>query len=92
MQEAAVKTGNAITNISGQRAFTLFDTYGFPIEMTIEIAREHGMTVDREGFEQKFTAHQELSRTASAGMFKGGLADQSDQTTALHSACHLMLA
>jgi alanyl-tRNA synthetase len=92
MQEAAIKTGNTITNISGQRAFTLFDTYGFPIEMTVEIAREHGMTVDREGFDQKFTAHQELSRTASAGMFKGGLADQSDQTTALHSACHLMLA
>ncbi len=92
MTEASEKTGQKITNISGQRAFTLFDTFGFPFEMTEEMAREIGFTVDREGFEQKFKSHQDLSRTASAGMFKGGLADQSDQTTALHSACHLMLA
>jgi alanyl-tRNA synthetase len=78
--------------ISGAQAFTLFDTYGFPVEMTIEIAKEKGFTVDSEGFKEKFKAHQELSRTASAGMFKGGLADQSEKTTALHSACHLMLA
>lgn len=60
--------------------------------MTAEMAKEQGFTVDKTGFEQKFAAHQELSRTASAGMFKGGLADQSEKTTALHSACHLMLA
>lgn len=92
MKEAEVKTGQSITRLSGQKAFTLFDTYGFPVEMTEEIAKEYGLTVDRAGFEEKFKAHQELSRTASAGMFKGGLADQSEKTTALHSACHLMLA
>lgn len=92
MKEAEIKTGQSITKISGQKAFTLFDTYGFPVEMTEEIAKEYGMTVDRAGFDEKFKAHQELSRTASVGMFKGGLADQSDKTTALHSACHLMLA
>ena len=92
MREAAIKTGQTINTISGQRAFTLFDTYGFPIEMTIEIAKEAGFSVDRDGFDQKFAAHQELSRTASVGMFKGGLADQSEMTTALHSTCHLMLA
>ena len=92
MQDAQEKTGKTITNISGQRAFTLFDTYGFPFEMTLEMAKERGFTVDRKEFEEKFQAHQALSRTASAGMFKGGLADQSEMTTALHSACHLMLA
>lgn len=60
--------------------------------MTEELAKERGMTVDRQGFEGKFRAHQELSRTASAGMFKGGLADGGEDTTALHSATHIMLA
>ena len=50
------------------------------------------MTVDRRGFEEKFRAHQELSRAASAGMFKGGLADGGEETTSLHSATHIMLA
>lgn len=60
--------------------------------MTEELAKERGMVVDRQGFEEKFRAHQELSRTASAGMFKGGLADGGEETTALHSATHIMLA
>lgn len=60
--------------------------------MTVELARERGLTVDTEGFKIAFEKHQELSRTASEGKFKGGLADQSGETTALHSATHLMLA
>ena len=86
------KTGNRPTQIAGTRAFTLFDTYGFPLEMTIELAKEKNLTVDVEGFNKAFQAHQEKSRTAAAGKFKGGLGDNSAETVALHSACHLMLA
>lgn len=86
------KTGNRPTQIAGTRAFTLFDTYGFPLEMTIELAKEKNLTVDIEGFNKAFEAHQEKSRTAAAGKFKGGLGDNSKETIALHSTCHLMLA
>lgn len=86
------KTGNRPTQIAGTRAFTLFDTYGFPLEMTIELAKERSLTVDIEGFNKAFEAHQEKSRTAAAGKFKGGLADDSQATIELHSTCHLMLA
>lgn len=78
--------------INGKSAFRLFDTFGFPIEITIEMAKERGFTVDKEGFDDAFKAHQELARTTSAGAFKGGLADDSIQTTRLHTACHLLLA
>ena len=77
--------------ISGKDAFNLFQTYGFPIEMTVEMAQEKGLSVDTDGFQQRLIKHQELSRTASAGMFKGGLADNSIQTTRLHTTAHLML-
>lgn len=86
------KTGQKVTVIAGNKAFTLFDTYGFPVEMTVELAKERGLTVDVEGFHAAFVKHQELSRTAAEGKFKGGLGDQSGETVALHSACHLMLA
>lgn len=86
------RTGQQITQIAGGKAFTLFDTYGFPLEMTIELAREQWLTVDVEGFNKAFAEHQEKSRTAAAGKFAGWLADHSGETTALHSACHLMLA
>lgn len=86
------KSGQKITQIAGNKAFTLFDTYGFPVEMTVELAKERGLTVDVEGFREAFAKHQELSRTAAEGKFKGGLGDQSGETVALHSACHLMLA
>lgn len=86
------RSGQQVTQISGGKAFTLFDTYGFPLEMTVELAKEQGLTVDVDGFNIAFEKHQELSRTASAGKFKGGLADDGAETTALHSACHLMLA
>lgn len=86
------RSGQKVTQIAGSKAFTLFDTYGFPLEMTVELAREQGLTVDVDGFNAAFEKHQELSRTASAGKFVGGLGDNSPETIALHSACHLMLA
>lgn len=64
------RSGQKVTQISGGKAFTLFDTYGFPLEMTVELAREQGLTVDVDGFNTAFEKHQELSRTASAGKFK----------------------
>jgi alanyl-tRNA synthetase len=78
--------------ISGSEAFNLYQTYGFPIEMTMELAKEQGLKVDEAGFRKKLEEHQELSRTASAGMFKGGLADASEETIKYHTAAHLMLA
>ena len=60
--------------INGKTAFRLYDTFGFPIEITKEMAEERGFTVDIEGYNEAFRAHQELARTASAGAFKGGLA------------------
>ncbi|MBC7498574.1 alanine--tRNA ligase [Candidatus Gracilibacteria bacterium] len=86
------RSGTKLTQIAGSKAFTLFDTYGFPLEMTVELANENNLTVDVDGFKLAFEKHQELSRTASAGKFVGGLGDTSPETTALHSACHLMLA
>ena len=73
-------------------AFKLYDTYGFPIELTIEEAKERGMEVDTEGFKEKFKEHQEKSRTASAGMFKGGLLGHSEIETKYHTATHLLNA
>jgi len=78
--------------ISGKDAFNLYQTYGFPIEITLELAKEKSIKVDVDEFEKELARHQELSRTASAGMFKGGLADSSEATTKLHTAAHLMLA
>ncbi len=77
-------------DVTGEQAFVLFSTYGFPLELTEEIMREHGKSVDRATFESEFKKHQELSRTASAGTFKGGLADHSVETTRLHTATHLL--
>jgi alanyl-tRNA synthetase len=73
-------------------AFKLYDTYGFPIELTVELANELGIEVDVDGFYAKFKAHQELSRTASAGKFKGGLASTGDIETKYHTATHLLNA
>lgn len=78
--------------ISGKSAFRLYDTFGFPIELTQEMAAERGLTVDLDGFNEAFKQHQELARTTNAGVFKGGLADDSVWTTRLHTACHLLLA
>lgn len=78
--------------ISGSDAFILFSSYGFPIEITEELAKEAGKSVDIASFHKELEKHQDLSRTASAGKFKGGLADQSEKVTAFHTATHLMLA
>jgi len=78
--------------MSGKDAFNLYQTYGFPIEMIKEMAKEKNIEVDENGFNEELKKHQELSRTASAGMFKGGLADTKEKTTELHTAAHLMLA
>jgi len=76
--------------ISGKDAFLLFQSYGFPIEMTEELAAKNGSTVDKTSFEEELKKHQELSRTASAGKFKSGLADNTESTTRLHTACHML--
>lgn len=86
------RTGQVIDTISGDKAFKLYDTYGFPIEMTVELATEKGLKVDVEWFDEAFKKHQELSRAWAEQKFKGWLADDSETTTALHSATHLMLA
>jgi alanyl-tRNA synthetase len=72
--------------------FILFTTYGFPIELTQELAKEKGKEIDLEDFNKKLKEHQELSRTASAGMFKGGLSDAGEETKRLHTATHLLNA
>jgi alanyl-tRNA synthetase len=82
-------------NISGKTAFNLYQTYGFPLEMIKEEAVTQGISFSKEDekvFNQELEKHQELSRTASAGMFKGGLADTKEKTMQLHTTAHLMLA
>lgn len=78
--------------ISGDDAFTLFATYGFPYEFTEELANERGMSVDRAAFEEKMEAHREASRSGAAHKFKGGLADHSDRAVQYHTVTHLLLA
>lgn len=78
--------------IDKDQAFKLYDTYGFPIELTEEMAKEKGLKVDIKGFQEKYKAHQELSRTASKGKFKGGLMGHSEIETKYHTATHLLNA
>jgi alanyl-tRNA synthetase len=82
----------SISNISGKSAFDLYQTYGFPFELTLELAGEKNVVVDQKEFEEELKKHQDLSRTASAGMFKGGLQDSGEETRKLHTAAHLLLA
>lgn len=77
------------SNLSGELAFKLYDTFGFPIEFTVELASERKINVDISEFEQKYREHQEKSRIGAGEKFKGGLADNSEQTTKLHTATHL---
>jgi alanyl-tRNA synthetase len=76
----------------GTDPFVLYTTYGFPIELTLELAKEKGVTIDLEDFKKKMEDHQKLSQTSSAGMFKGGLANHNEATIKLHTAHHLLLA
>lgn len=78
--------------ISGEVAFHLYDTYGFPIELTIELANEKGLRVDEEGFRTKFKSHQELSRQGAEGKFKSGLSGTGEIETRYHTATHLLNA
>lgn len=78
--------------IDGKSAFRLYDTFGFPIEFTVEMAAERGIPVDVEGFHKAFEAHQKKSQEGAEGRFKGGLADNSEKTTRLHTATHLLQA
>lgn len=77
--------------VKGDEAYTLFTTYGFPFEMTLELAKERKLDVDEEGFKDQMKKHRELSRAGSEQKFKGGLADTSEKTTRLHTAHHLLL-
>ena len=78
--------------VSGADAFLLFSTYGFPLEITKDLAKERGWSVDEEAFNAEFSKHQDLSRQGAEQKFKGGLADNSETTTKMHTATHLMLA
>lgn len=78
--------------IDGASAFKLFDTFGFPIEMTLELASEDGLEVDVDGFNKKFEEHKEKSKTTSSGEFKGGLVDSSLTSIKYHTTAHILLA
>lgn len=84
------KLANEQKEISGKEAFLLFQSYGFPIEMTEEMAKERDIKVDIKEFNEEYKKHQELSRTTSAGIFKSGLSDHSEKTTRLHTTTHLL--
>lgn len=91
--KAALENRISTLNVlDGRSAFKLYDTYGFPIEMTIELAAEKGLTVDEADFAERFKKHQELSHQGADQKFKGGLADHSEQTAKLHTATHLLHA
>ncbi|KKU90892.1 MAG: Alanine-tRNA ligase [Microgenomates group bacterium GW2011_GWA1_48_10] len=90
--DKGLKEFQKLDTVDGKVAFDLFQTFGFPWELTAEIAKEKGFQISIEDFKKEFQKHQELSRTASAGMFKGGLVDQSEQVVKYHTATHLLQA
>lgn len=97
LQEGLKRFSNVTTSLEGKEidgttAFHLYDTYGFPFEVTKEMAAEQGLSVDEAGFKSAFEAHQALSRAGAEQKFKGGLADNSAETTKLHTATHLLNA
>jgi alanyl-tRNA synthetase len=91
-QEAERVRAAGASVLPGDVAFRLYDTYGFPVELTSELAAEQGLQLDRAGFEAATLAHQEQSRQGAAGRFRGGLAERSPETTRLHTATHLLHA
>jgi len=91
-EEYRPQGGEAVGVLTGKDAFDLYQTYGFPWELTEELAVTSGQKIQKKEFESEFKKHQELSRTASAGQFKGGLASHSDKIVRLHTATHLMNA
>lgn len=92
-KEFAQKTGEVVkSEINGKTAFRLYDTFGFPLELTIELAKEKGFSVDEEGFKAAFEEHQAKSKAVEKGAFKSGLADTGEMTTKYHTATHLLNA
>ncbi len=85
-----IKEIEKIDQIDGKIAFDLYQTFGFPYEVTEELFRQKGQQINKQQFKEEFEKHRELSRTASAGMFKGGLADHSEVVTKYHTATHLL--
>lgn len=77
-------------SLDGKLAFDLYQSYGFPPELTFEIAKDRGIEINRSTFDEEFAKHQQISRTATKGVFRGGLQDHSDQTKKLHTATHLL--
>jgi len=90
--DRGLKEIDKFEKLDGKRAFFLYESYGFPLELTEEIAKDRGQEIDQKVFEKEFSKHKELSRTASAGMFKGGLVDASKDVTKLHTTTHLLHA
>lgn len=88
--EKGLREIEKIEKLDGKIAFYLYETYGFPLELTEEIAEEKGQKIDKKVFEEEFEKHKNLSRSASSGMFKGGLSDASEEVTKLHTATHLL--
>ncbi len=92
LQGGLEKIRAQVNRIDGAMAFRLYDTYGFPIEMTLEMAKERGLKVDVDAFNKRFEEHQRRSHAGADHRFKGGLADQTEETARLHTATHLLLA
>ena len=92
LKSAAEARMQSLSVMDGRSAFKLYDTYGFPIEMTRELAAEKGLSIDEADFAERFKKHQELSHQGADQKFKGGLADHSEQTARLHTATHLLHA
>jgi alanyl-tRNA synthetase len=88
--DRGLKEIEKIEKVDGKIAFDLYQTYGFPLEITEELFKEKGQQIDKKQFGEEFEKHKDLSRTASAGKFKGGLADHSEQTLKYHTATHLL--
>ncbi|MDP2918413.1 MAG: alanine--tRNA ligase [bacterium] len=90
--EKGIKEFNKLTKVTGADAFNLYQSYGFPFEMTEELAKEKNFMISKNEFKKELEKHQNLSRTASAGLFSGGLSDTSEITVKYHTATHLLLA
>ncbi|NLD52562.1 MAG: hypothetical protein GX650_06680 [Clostridiales bacterium] len=91
-QKKAEQFLQSMKTINGRDAFKLYDTFGFPVEITMELARERGLKVDEEDFARRFKQHQLTSQAGAEQRFKGGLADHDEETTKLHTATHLLHA
>ena len=92
VRHAAQTLKDGLSVMDGRSAFRLYDTYGFPIELTVEMAKEHDLTVDENDFAERFKQHQQTSHAGAEQRFKGGLADHNVQTACLHTATHLLQA